>query len=130
MRWRQKLSHATADRAALLLRALADRADHVVPPAVVEAAKSGPKPVRIAAIEFIGRWGDASSVSALLQNASEADKDLAQAARTALGNLAGDKIDAEIADRTVERRCGLPVGVDRTRRPAAHQCHARAVEST
>lgn len=94
-----EVSHTTADRAALLLRALADRAEHVVPPAVVEAAKSGPKGVRIAAIEFIGRWGDASSVSALLQNASEADKELAQAARTALGNLAGDKVDAEIADR-------------------------------
>jgi hypothetical protein len=38
-------------------------------------------------------------VSALLQNASESDKELAQAARTALGSLPGDKVDAEIADR-------------------------------
>jgi len=94
-----EVARATPDRAALLLRALADRAEHVVPPAVVEAARSGPKAVRIAAIEFIGRWGDASSVSALLQNASEPDKELAQAARTALGSLAGEKVDAEIADR-------------------------------
>ncbi len=94
-----EIGRATPERASLLLRALADRAEHVMPPAVVEAAKSGPKAVRIAAIEFIGRWGDASSVSALLQNASEPDKDLSQAARTALGTLAGEKVDAEIADR-------------------------------
>jgi HEAT repeat protein len=94
-----ELSHATPERAALLLHALADRTDHIVPPAVVEAARNGPKAVRIAAIEFIGRWGDASSVSALLQNASEADADLSRTAKAALGGLAGEKVDAEIAAR-------------------------------
>jgi HEAT repeat protein len=97
-----ELSHASTERAALLLHALADRTEHVVPPAVVEAAKSGPKPVRIAAIEFIGRWGEASSVPALLQIASEADKDVALAAKTALGGLHGDKVNAEIAARLAD----------------------------
>ncbi len=94
-----ELAHATPERAALLLHALADRTEHVVPPAVVEAAKSGPKAVRIAAIEFMGRWGDQSCVSALLPIASEADSDLALTAKTALAGLAGGKVDAEIAAR-------------------------------
>jgi HEAT repeat protein len=94
-----ELAHATPDRAALLLHALADRADNIVPQAVVEAAKSGSKQVRIAAIGFIGRRGDASSVAALLQVASDSDTDLAQAAKAALGSLPGDKVNAEIAAR-------------------------------
>ena len=103
-----ELAHASPDRAALLLHALADRADNVVPQAVVEAAKSGSKPVRIAAIEFIGRRGDASSVAALLQVAAESDADLAQAAKTALGILPGEKVNAEIATRLstpTQQRC-------------------------
>ncbi len=85
--------------AALILHALADRDEHMVPRAVVEAARSGSKPVRIAAIEFIGRWGDASSVAALLESASDSDSELSEAAKLALSNLSGDKINAEIADR-------------------------------
>lgn len=128
-----EVSQASADRAALLLRALADRAEHSVPPAVVEAAKSGPKAVRIAAIEFIGRWGDASSVSALLQNAAEADKDLSQAARTALGNLAGEKVDAEIADRLANADAGsqlVLIELVGQRRINAAPALLKALEST
>ena len=124
-----EFSHAPPGRAALLLRAPADRAEHVVPPAVVEAAKSGPKPVRIAAIEFIGRWGDASSVSALLQNASEPDKELAEAARTALGTLAGEKVDAEIADRLTSADAGSQLLLIELRRPTANPSRSRAGQS-
>ena len=94
-----EVARATPDRAALLLRALADRAEHVVPPAVVDAAKRGPKPVRIAAIEFIGRWGDASSLPTLLEIAIDSDAELAQAAKTALAGLPGEKVNADIVAR-------------------------------
>jgi HEAT repeat protein len=109
------LVHVSPERAALLLRALADRAEHVVPPAVVKAAQDGEKPVRIAAIEFIGRWGDASSISALLQSAADSDPDLAHAAKSALSNLRGQKVDAEIASGlSSANSTSLPVLIELT----------------
>lgn len=89
---------ATPERAALLLAAFADLSDSV-PPAVLEVAKSGPKPVRIAAIGVVGRLGDASSLSTLLEIAGESDAELAQAAKAALAGLPGEKINGELLAR-------------------------------
>jgi HEAT repeat protein len=94
-----ELARATPDRAALLLVALADRKDGIIPPAVLEVAKSAPQQVRIAAIGVIGRLGDASSLSTLLEIATENDAELAQAAKTALAGLPGDKINADVVAR-------------------------------
>ncbi len=94
-----ELTRATPERAALLLYALADRHEPAVPPAVLQAAKSGPNQVRIAAIDFVGRQGDASSLSTLLEIATDADAEVAQAAQTALAGLPGEKVNAEIVDR-------------------------------
>jgi HEAT repeat protein len=108
-----ELAHTTPERAALLLYALADRNEPVVPPAVLEAAKSGPKQVRIAAVGFVGRLGDASSLSALLEIATDADAELAQAAKTALAGLPGENVNTEIAARlpTAEGKT-LPVLIE------------------
>jgi hypothetical protein len=90
---------ARPDRAVLLINALADRDERTLPPGIFEAARSGPKPVRIAAIEFIGRVGDQSSLPTLLEIAAIADADLAQAAKTVLAALPGEKVNQEIAAR-------------------------------
>ena len=94
-----ELVRATPERAALLLYALADRNDTVVLPAVLAAVRSGPQQVRIAAIGVLPRLGDASCLSTLLEIAIEADAELAQAAKTALAGLPGEKVDAEIVAR-------------------------------
>lgn len=94
-----ELSHATPDRAVMLLAVLSDRADSTVSPAVLEAAKAGPVPVRIAAIGIIGRAGDASHLPALLGIATGDDADLAQIAKTAIASLSGAQVDGEIASR-------------------------------
>ena len=65
-----ELTRTTPERAARLLVAFADRNDSV-PPAVLEVAKNGPKQVRIAAIGVVGRLGDESSLSTLLEIAGE-----------------------------------------------------------
>jgi HEAT repeat protein len=93
-----ELTRATPDRAALLLAAFADLSDSV-PPAVLAVAKSGPKPVRIAAIGVVGRLGDASSLSTLLEIAGETDTEVAQTAKTALTGLPGEKINADLVTR-------------------------------
>ncbi|HXT59290.1 MAG TPA: HEAT repeat domain-containing protein [Pirellulales bacterium] len=94
-----ELAGTAPDRAALLLYALADRDDSFLPPAVLGAAKSGDKQVRIAAIDMIGRLGDASSVPVLLEIAIDKDGDLSQTAKTALAGLPGAKVNAEVAAR-------------------------------
>ena len=87
---------ATPDRAALMIQAMADRKETVVLAAVVEAAGSGPKPVRLSAIGALARVGDVSCLSILLAAAIETDDDLAQAAKTTLADLPGAKVDSQI----------------------------------
>jgi HEAT repeat protein len=94
-----ELVRAEPERAALIVVAMADRPATVVLPAVLKAAEGGPKPVRLAAIGALGRVGDASCLSPLLEIAIDADADLVLSARTALGELPGEKVDAEIVAR-------------------------------
>jgi HEAT repeat protein len=94
-----EVRRATPDRAALILTAIADRNERPLPPAILEVAKSGAKPVRVAAVGAIGRLGDASSLSALLDIAGDNDVELSQSAKAALTELSGDNVNAEIAAR-------------------------------
>jgi HEAT repeat protein len=94
-----EIEGATPERAALLLHAIADRGERQLPSAVVQAAKSGPKPVRAAAIGVIGRLGDASSLPTLLAIAIEDDAEVARSAKAALTSLPGKNIDSEISAR-------------------------------
>ena len=94
-----ELSRSTPQRAILLLSILGDSKSPVLPAAVVEAMKTGPKEVRIAAIGAVGHLGDAASLSTLLELAINDDADLAKAARAALAGLPGDKVNAEIIAR-------------------------------
>ena len=94
-----ELTKIGPERAALILYALADRNLKTVPAAVLAAAKEGDKQVRIAAVGFIGRLGNESSIDTLVGVATESDAELAQAARDALAALPGAKVNAEIAAR-------------------------------
>lgn len=94
-----QLTKTSPDRAALLLYALADRPDPAIPAAVIEVAKRGDKQVRIAAVGFFGRRGDVSHLEPLLAIAGEGDAELSQAAKAALGTLAGEQVNAEIVAR-------------------------------
>ncbi len=92
-----ELTRATPDRGAVLLAALADCSGSTASPAVVKAAKSGPKQVRIAAIGVLQRSGDASCAPTLLEIATDENAELAQAARTALAEFPNKEVDATIA---------------------------------
>lgn len=94
-----ELAHAPADRAALLIAAMADRQGTVVLSAILNAAGTGPKPVRLASIGALGRVGDPSSLSSLLNIAIESDAELAQAAKAAIAELPSGKVDGEIVAR-------------------------------
>jgi HEAT repeat protein len=91
-----ELDHTAADRAALLIPAMADRKDTVVLPAVVKAAGKGPREVRLAAVDALGRVGDSSCLSTLLGIALEKDADLTEAAKAALAVLPGQNVDRDV----------------------------------
>jgi HEAT repeat protein len=94
-----QLANIPPDRAALVLAAFADRNDSAVSPAVLSVAKSGPKQIRAAAIGVIGRLGDASSLSTLLELATDPDAEVAQAAKSAMAGLADEKVNSEVVAR-------------------------------
>ena len=108
-----ELAKATPDCAALVLAAFADRHDSKVTPAILEVAKTGPKEVRIAAIGVVGRLGDASSLPALLEIATETDAEVAGAAKSAMAGLPGEDINAEIvAHLSAANGKSLPVLIE------------------
>ena len=94
-----ELTKAPAARAALLLYALADREITVIPAGVVDAAAKGEKPVRIAALDLIGRRGNVANLDALLSIAADADAEVAQAAKSSLTTLPGDDVNPAIIQR-------------------------------
>ena len=91
-----EMVRATPQRAALMIHAMADRKETVVLSAVLKAAGQGPKQVRLAAIGALGRVGDASCLSALLEMGLDADADLAKATKATLADLGGENVDAQI----------------------------------
>lgn len=84
---------------ALLILAMADRGDADAMPAMLEASKSGPSAVRIAAIKVLKSIGDASCVPMLLSIAAENDKEVAQTAKETLKMLPGKGVDADLVAR-------------------------------
>lgn len=93
-----QLENAKPDRAAIIIVAMADRKDTVQLPAIVTAAKSGPREVRLAAIGALARVGDSASVATLIDAAGEGDPGLTEAAKAAIAELPGDKVDAQIVE--------------------------------
>ena len=55
--------------------------------------------MRLAAIQAVGKRGDANSVPALLEIAANSDGELSQAAMTALAQLPGENVNDELARR-------------------------------
>ena len=92
-----EMADASPERGALLLHVLAERGDATASPAIVDAAKSGPKPTRIAAIGVLQNSGSASCAPTLLAIAAEEDAEIARAAKTALAEFPNQEIDASIA---------------------------------
>ena len=94
-----ELDKATPERGALLLLILADRRDESALPAVLKIAKSGAKPTRIAAIQVLARSDNAASVPPLFGMAVEDDIEVAAAAKSALIEMPGELVDAELLKR-------------------------------
>lgn len=137
-----QLANIDPARAALVVQAIADRlaggavasgsAQASVLPVVLNAAASGPKATRLAAINALGRAGDASCLTSLLTIATESDPELAQAAKSALADLPGDDINRQIVSQLANADAKLHaalVEVVGARRIAAVPALIKALDS-
>lgn len=81
----------------LLIGALADRGDAAALPATIAAARSKDAGIRRAALQAVGKLGDASSVEFLVEAASgAAESEEKAAAIKSLTSLSGDGVDLRI----------------------------------
>jgi HEAT repeat protein len=94
-----ELGQAAPPRQAVLVLALADRADPKARNALLQAAKTGSGDVRIASIRGLKTTGDASCGPVLLDAALDANTDVSQAAVDVLAEIPGKEIDELMAAR-------------------------------
>jgi HEAT repeat protein len=92
------------DRAAILIDVLAERnagaaRESVVAGLAAMSAAANPKPLRLAALEALGKVGDVAVVGPLLVAAADEDSGIADTARAAVSALSGDAVDREIVAR-------------------------------
>ena len=85
-----------ADRRPMVIQALGNRGDAAALPALLAAAKTGDKPLRLAALRTLARLADAQAVPVLATAAGDADAEVASAAQNALLGLPGKEVGAEI----------------------------------
>jgi HEAT repeat protein len=90
------LDQLPADRQIVVIQTLAQRADRAAVPAIRAAAKSGPKPVRLAAIRAVPALPGAGTV--LLELVEDPDAEIAKAAQESLAGVAGAEVDAAVIE--------------------------------
>ena len=97
----RELVKTQPDRQGPLFLALADRDDVSVMPVVLATAKSGPKNLRLLAIEVMVREGKPACVPVLFDTLAENDVDveLAKAAKAALAGWWGKEVDGQLTTR-------------------------------
>lgn len=99
----RRLPGLPAQTQAVLIGLLGDRGDPKALARITAAAKSSDKAVRLAALEALGKIGDAATVPLLAEAAAKADKEEGDTARTGLSMLRGADIDGAIL-------VGMPTG--------------------
>jgi HEAT repeat protein len=94
-----ELERAAPERQARILLAIGDRGDASAMPAVVNAARSGSKPLRLVAVDILDRSGNAANLPVLLEIAAGPEADLARKAQEAIIRFGGSQVDSEIISR-------------------------------
>jgi HEAT repeat protein/type 1 glutamine amidotransferase len=97
-----RLGSLPPEAQARVITVLADRGQPAAAASIRAAAKQEQPQVRLAAVEALGRVGDASDVPLLLAAATGSDKALTAAARVSLARLSGPGVDAAL-QRSLEQ---------------------------
>jgi HEAT repeat protein len=91
-----ELAGLPADRQIVVIQTHGKRADDAALPALFTAARSGEKPVRVAAIRALAEIGNPSALPVLVDLLGDADHEIAQGAQESLASLPGKEVDAAI----------------------------------
>lgn len=83
----------SADRQILVIQALGVRGEKGATPALLEKARSGEQPVRVAAIRAATELADASAVPVMVQLLDDGDREIAKAAQESLATFPGRQAD-------------------------------------
>ena len=94
-----EIDRLPAERQPRLLLAVADRADDGVMAALHKAVESGVKPLQLAALGVFQHAGHAACVPALMHAATDADADVAKAAKLALEKIEDPAVDPALLER-------------------------------
>ncbi|MBL9129487.1 MAG: HEAT repeat domain-containing protein, partial [Verrucomicrobiales bacterium] len=94
-----EIPRTAPERQGHLLLALADRGDAAAWPVVREAAAKGAPSVRVVAIGILERQASMDSLPTLLLAATDADSQVAKAAKAAIGRLPAKELDADLTGR-------------------------------
>ena len=97
-----EMHRADATIQPLLLLAVADRTDPAVRPAVLQAARSGSKKMRLVAIGILEQSTNLDSLPVLIEAAAGMDTDVAQAALAALTRFPGNAVEPELLGRLLQ----------------------------
>lgn len=84
------------DRKILVSQALAKRADGAVVPALSAAARSGAKPVRVAAIKALAETGRPAAAPVLVEFLGDSEREVSEAALDSLAALSGPQVDETV----------------------------------
>ena len=91
-----QLPKLTGDRQILVIQTLAKRGDAAALPAMLEAARTCEKPVRLEAVRACGQLGDDRAAPGLSDLITDRDPEIAQSAQETLASLPGKRADAAI----------------------------------
>lgn len=94
-----EMERADVNRQTALVMVLADRADPAVLPTIRQAAQSGPKKLRLAAITALERMATLPCVPVLLEVATDEDRELALAAKAALIRFPNKDVNPDLVAR-------------------------------
>jgi HEAT repeat protein len=97
-----EMHRADLDRQPMLLLALAERTEPAARAAILQAARSGSKKMRLVAIGILEHSPNLDSLPALIEAASGTDPDVAQAASGALTRLPGNAVEPELLGRLLQ----------------------------
>jgi HEAT repeat protein len=87
-----------ADNQVLIIRTLGRRGDKAAVPALLDAARTGEKPVRLAALDTVTELGDASAVPVFVGLLGDSDREIAQAAQGCLATVPCREADAAVME--------------------------------
>ena len=87
-----------ADNQILIIQALGRRGDKAAVPALLDVAKSGEKPVRLAALQTVTEMGDASAVPVFVGLLGDSDREIGQAAQGCLATIPCHEADAAVTE--------------------------------